>query len=288
MRIRLSASQVAAADNCRRLHWYQSIAKVQARAVPANLAFGQCIDEATREYLRALATDSPLPDPVAAFQALWRKKRDSAPLTYASTQTPEIIEQIGLDLMRSLPSAWDRTGFQVALDSAGAPLLDRWLRAGLGTENGIELELTGVIDVVVYTADLELAVVDVKSAAAAHTALYAMRSDQLTVYQILLSAHQAELGLPPLVKLGFWDFLKRKASSRIEPPLLVPVRTAAELREFRQKCFWIADDVRRKRFPKVSRMQFNTPCELCDYAQHCVYGDADGLAFPASARTTSA
>ncbi|MGH8239600.1 MAG: PD-(D/E)XK nuclease family protein, partial [Steroidobacteraceae bacterium] len=184
--------------------------------------------------------------------------------------------------LRALPESWDATGFEVALTAKGDPMLDLKLSRNLGCESGIEVTLDGVIDVVIYTDVGDLGVLDVKSSAIAHTPLYTVRSDQLTSYQTLVEGNADSLGLPPLRKLGFWDFLKRKASSRVEPPLLVALRRPQELADFRQKCFWIAEDILRKRFPKASRLQFNTPCELCDFAQHCVYGDEDGLVFPAS------
>lgn len=282
VRIRLSASQIASADNCRRLHWYQSVRKARVAALAANLAFGHCVDAVTREYLRALTLGLALPDPVIDFRRRWSEKTSTEVLVFSATQSPETFERMGIDLLRALPESWDATGFEVALTANGDPMLDLRLSRDLGCESGIELTLDGVIDVVVYTDRGDLGVIDVKSSAVIHTSLYAVRSDQLTSYQTLVEGNADSLGLPPLRKLGFWDFLKRKASSRVEKPLLVPTRRPQELAEFRQKCFWIAEDILRKRFPKASRLQFNTPCELCDFAQHCVYGDEDGLVFPAS------
>lgn len=281
MRIRLSPSQIASADNCRRLHWYQSIRKVRPVALAANLAFGHCIDQITREYLRAITLGTALLDPVSEFQRLWQEQTRTQILSYSATQSPETFERMGLDLLRALATSWDETGFEVALNGKGEPLLDVRLSQSLGRQGGLEVILDGVIDVIVYTPESELAVLDVKSAAALHTALYALRSDQLTSYQILVQGHAAAMGLPPLQRVGFWDFLKRKASSRVEKPLLVPPRQPAELAEFRQKCFWLAEDIRCRRFPRASRLQFNTPCELCDFAQHCVHGEEEGLVFPA-------
>jgi hypothetical protein len=152
----------------------------------------------------------------------------------------------------------------------------------LGRRAGIEVIWTGEIDLVAYTREAALAVVDVKSAASSHTPLYALRADQLTSYQMLLEAHGKALGIAPVQKLGFWDFLKRKAA-RIEPPVLVPTRSAEELAEFRDKVFWLAQDIVGGRFPRASRMQYNTPCELCDYARFCIDGDEEGLLFEGKA-----
>lgn len=283
-----SASQVTSADNCRRLHWYQSVAKVKVLSTAANLAFGKCIDESTRNYLRALALDRPLPDPVADFERLWQEARNRQPLKYAATHTPEMLQQSGIDLMKALPTAWDRTGFQVAIDKNGTPLLDLPLQIHVGRRNGIEIDLRGVIDLVVYTEKAELAVLDVKSSALAHTPLYTARSDQLTSYQLLIQVHGPKLALPALARLGFWDLLKRRSTSKFEAPVMGGLRSVIDIREFTEKLFWLAEDIARRRFPRSSRMQFNTPCELCDFSAHCVYGRKDGLRFPPGFKTLAA
>lgn len=280
MQIRLRSSAIATADNCRRMLWYQYIKRVQCTAVSANLAFGRCVDESAREYLRALTLGLPLTDPVADFRARWDGQLATNEVGFAATQSPQTFERMGVDLMRALPEAWDSTGFEVATDAQGTPLLDVKLSVHLGRHLDIDVYLDGTLDLLAYTDVGDLAYVDVKSASAAHTPLYALRSDQLTSYQVLVEG-SPEMELPPLRGLGFWDFLKRQASSRVEKPLLVPLRGPRELSEFREKCFWLAEDIRRDRFPKASRMQFNTPCELCDFAPHCVYGEEEGFVFPA-------
>jgi hypothetical protein len=288
MKIRLSASQVAAADDCRRLHWYRSIAKVRVEVQAANLAFGKCIDVAVREYLDQLTRGNALPDPVARFTELWAEQRTQYELSFASTQTPEDFLKMGVGLMEVFPSAWEKTGYTVVTDAKGEPLLDLNLKAFLGTEMGIQLWWSGVLDLVVYTAEMETAVIDVKTGATVHSPLYTFRSEQLTGYQILLDAHRQQLGIPAVDRLGFFDLLKRKSEATIEAPVVVPKRSNADLVEFRQKLFWMADDIRRQRFPKVSRMQYNTPCELCSYSGHCVRGDTEGLIFPDQPKVASA
>jgi hypothetical protein len=288
VRMRLSASQVVARDNCARMHWYQSVAKIKPRFVSANFVFGRSLDRATRDYLIAIATGASLPDPVATFKSLWQRERQSTPIVYAATQTPEVFERMGSDLLRQLPGAWDQTGFQVALDHESRPLIDVRLSMELGSMHGVELAYDGVIDVMVYDRDGDLGVVDVKSSQASHTELYTRRSDQLTSYQMLIDANAELLGLPRLQKLGFWDFLKRKNSSVIEAPVMVARRSPLDISEYREKVFWMADDIRRRRFPKSSRMQFNTPCELCDFSKHCVDGDEEDLLFPSKDERASA
>ena len=280
VQIRLRSSAIAAADNCRRLLQYQYLLKVEPVAVAANLAFGRCIDISLREYLRALTLGQSLPDPVARFQALWGEQQ-TQPLVYSKTQSHPTFARMGVSLMRAFPACWEASGFVVAVNSRGDTLLDVSLSQSIGRIGRLEVVLDGTLDMLAYTPEAELAIVDVKTAASAHTALYTHRSDQLTVYQILVEAHRGRLGLPPLRHLGFLDLLKRRATARIDKPCLVPVRSRAELDEFKQKCFWLAEDIARGRFPRSSRMQFNSPCELCAYSRHCVHGDAAGLRFPA-------
>ena len=143
------------------------------------------------------------------------------------------------------------------------------------------MEYRGKIDVAVYTANAEFGVVDIKTAAMAHTALYSERSDQLTGYQLLVDASSEELGVPPVEKLGFFDLVKRK-QPKIEA-VMVGRRSEKVLEEFVQKLFWLGEDIKRKRFPRASRHAFNSPCLACDYARLCVYGETSGLKLPAAA-----
>lgn len=283
MQIRLRSSAIATADNCRRMLLYQYLLKVESVAVSANLAFGRCIDTAVREYLRALTLGQPLPAPVTRFRELWHRARVEHTLVFSKTQNHGTFERTGITLMQAFPESWDATGLEVALNAHGDPLLDVSLSHYLGRHLQIEVYLDGALDLLAYTEGGELAIVDVKTAASAHSALYTRRSDQLTTYQILVAHHRERLELPRVRWLGFLDLVKRRASARINKPILVPPRSPAEIAEFKQKCFWIAEDIQRQRFPRASRMQFNTPCELCAFAQHCVHGDSTGLVFPAEA-----
>jgi len=277
MIVTLSASTIAKADNCRYQLFLDKVEKIKVAVRSANLAFGSCIDQAVREYLNATALGERLPDPERRFEELWEQARQKEELSYASTVTPEAFTKIGTELMKQFPEAWGKTGYRVALDADGNPLLDLKLEVDLG--NGVYLR--GVIDLVVYTSDDRLVVIDVKTSSTPHTELYTMRSDQLTSYQTMMVTHAKRLGVPSPQALGFLDLLKYKASPRIESPVVVPLRTQTEIRTFIQKCYWIADDMRRGRYPKTSRVAFNTPCtSMCDYAQYCVYGDTEGLIFP--------
>lgn len=283
MRIYLSPSQVATADNCRRQHWYRSIRKVKVTAPAANLTFGACLDIAAREYLHAITLGLPVPDPASRFLELWLRARAESPLTYASTHTPQGFEQMGWDLMKRFPGAWEQTGFQIVQDSNARPLINVRLEVSMGKRAGIEVILTGVLDLVAYNADIELGVLDVKSSAVVHTAPYALHSNQLTAYQVLLGAYLEPLGLPRIAWLGFWDMLKRK-EARIEDPVCVRARRVAQLREFQDKLFWLAEDIKRSRFPEASRLQHNTPCnEQCDFLRACTEDDEEGLLFPGEA-----
>lgn len=283
MQVRLRSSSIATADNCRRMLQYQYILKVESSTVAANLVFGRCIDVAIREYLRALTLGEPLIAPVTQFQELWHQARAENVLVFSKTQNHATFERIGIALMRVFPEFWDAVGFQVALSARGDPLLDVPLSTYLGRLLDFEVYLDGTLDILAYAEDGELAILDVKTAASAHTTRYTQRSDQLTTYQILVASNLERLGLPPVRRLGFLDLLKRRASARINPPLLVPPRSPAEIAEFILKCFWLAEDIKRQRFPRASRMQFNTPCELCAFAQHCIHGNSAGLVFPADA-----
>lgn len=282
MRIRLSASQIIAHDNCSFQHYLQSVLRVKTQFDSANKVFGKCIDLAIREFLMATALGSAVPDSVETFMLHWKQERASKEIVYACTIPPESLEKTGIDLMRLLPDAWLATGYQVAVDQDGAPLVDRRVSRVLGQRSGIEVEIDGVLDVLVYDREGALGILDAKSSAAEHTEVFCMRSDQLTHYDLLVRGHHERLGLPRPEFVGFWDLLKRKASSRVVAPIVVPSRSDVELNSYVEKAFWIAEDIARKRYPKQSRHQFNSPCEMCDFSRYCVSGDREGLIFPDS------
>ena len=285
MKVKLSATQVIAADDCRRMHWYRYVEGLKTVATPANLVFGSAIDEAVRNYLNSLAAGTTPPVPEQDFLDLWDKARRTEQIQYPATKSPQSFRQMGGAMMKALAEGWSRTGWTVATDADGAPLTDRFLSVGLGTRDNVTVDYRGKIDVAVYTAGAEFGVVDIKTAASPHTALYSERSDQLTGYQILVDANAAELGVPPVEKLGFFDLVKRK-QPKIEA-VMVGRRSEKALEEFVDKLFWLGDDIRRKRFPRASRHAFNSPCQMCDFARLCVYGESSGLTRPAAAQSAS-
>lgn len=278
MKVNLSATQVIAADDCRRLHKYRYVDRVKTVATPANLVFGSAIDEAVRHFLNSLAEGAKPAPPEQQFTALWDKAREKEPIQYPATKSPQQFRDTGVAMMKALEGGWNKTGWTVATDKDGAPMTDRFLSANLGARNGVAVDYRGKIDLAVYTAEGDFAVIDVKTAAVAHTALYTERSDQLTGYQLLVDVNADDLGVPDVEKLGFFDLIKRKVPT-IEP-ITVGRRSEKELEAFVQKLFWLGDDIKRKRFPRVSRHAYNSPCGACDFARLCVYGETEGLAMP--------
>ncbi len=285
-KLKLSASRVIAADDCRRMYRYRYIDGVKREATAANLIFGSAIDEAVREYLNSLAAGTDPAAPDRRFLELWDRARENERIEYPATRGPDHFRTIGERMMQRLETGWKKTGFTVATDNDGAPLTDRWLSADLGTRDRVGVVYRGKIDVAVYTALAEFAVVDIKTAAVAHSALYTGQSLQLTGYQYLVDENAGELAVPPVEKLGFFDLLKKKDPVLRE--VLVDRRTDAEIEEFKQKLFWLGEDIQRGRFPRVSRHAYNSPCQMCDFARLCTYGETSGLAFPAAGEHRSA
>ena len=285
-KLKLSATQVIAADDCPRKYRYRYIDGLQPITTPANLAFGTAIDEAIREYLNSLAAGTEPTSPEQRFLELWSRAREKAQIEYPATKSPEDFRAMGAAMMRALDAGWRETGWTVATDKDGAPLTDRFLSVDLGVRDGVPVVYRGKIDVAVYTADAEFAVPDIKTAAMPHTAMYSEQSDQLTGYQLLVEANAEALGVPPVEKLGFFDLVKRK-TPKIQA-VLVDRRSDEQLEEFRQKLFWMGEDIKRGRFPRASRHAFNSPCLMCDYARLCTYGETSGLGIAAVTKHKSA
>jgi hypothetical protein len=153
------------------------------------------------------------------------------------------------------------------------------LRAPFGRRGRIELELQGVAGLVVRSRQRGLAVLEVASVHSPHSVRFARRSDRLTGAQWLVDANR-DPGDPHISRLGFWDFIHTRSGTDITVPLFVDSRPVVELAEYRDKVWWMTEDIIRHRFARTPRWQFNTPCVRCVFADHCLYQDATGLLFP--------
>ena len=276
--VSMSPADVVSWDNCHRQLWYEQVLRVRVRYPPAERIFDVCVEDAVHAYLLA-RTLGRRPDPRELFVHRWREALTEHTPSYSLHQSAERFERTGIELMCRLPNAWERSGLSVAMNVHQEPIIQRALRAPFGRRGHIELELQGVAGLVVDSGEKGLAVLEVATVHSPHSARFARRSDRLTGAQWLVDANRHP-GDPHLSRLGFWDFIHTRSGTDIAVPLFVDSRPVVELAEYRDKVWWMTEDILRYRFARTPRWQFNTPCVRCVFADHCLYQDATGLLFP--------
>ncbi|MFA7455754.1 MAG: PD-(D/E)XK nuclease family protein [Desulfobulbaceae bacterium] len=281
MKVYVRPSQILGHDECPFAAFLQYVRRVKSASTSANLVFGTAVHWAISNFIKALVAGMKF-DLVQAFLFKWQEQVDSLTVQYNSTFSPEDLMEVGKKHCELFPAVWDAAGLEPLVDKDG-PLVERRLQVEI---------LPGVIlsaepDFVGINQDSEIVVVDFKTPATASTEDFALMSDQLTSYQIVVEAHGRALGVDRVAKVGFMELLKKKvpktnrgSGPEVLPPLLVEARSQAEIAAYQQKVGWIAEDMRLGRYPKRPRMAFNSPCAMCDYAQYCIRGEKEGLIFP--------
>lgn len=242
----------------------------------SNLIFGTTVHSVCNEHLHALVEGKEL-DTEDRFVQLWEEARASNPISYNSTMDGDDLQATGAALCAQFPKAWADTGLSPAFDEDG-PLLERRFEVSLG--HGVRLSCQP--DVVAMNGIGELVIPDFKTPASPSSEDFTFQSDQLTLYQVAVEANYSEDEMPRVGWLGFLELLKKKipktsrgAGPVVAPMVLSPARTKDEQKEVVQKVLWMADDIRRGRFPKRPGMAWNTPCDMCDFRRMCMSMDRD-------------
>jgi hypothetical protein len=123
----------------------------------------------------------------------------------------------------------------------------------------------------------EVVILDFKTASSPASEGFAILADQLKAYTFLVSAYAQSLGIDRVAKVGFMEFLKRKKSPEVCPPLLVDANIDGE---FLRKVKWVGENILNENFFANPLMAWNSPCRMCDFQNYCTYGSMDGLYFP--------
>lgn len=267
----LSPSAVAKYEECGYQYFLAYIERLQARAKSANLIFGDAIDQAVSGYVIAQLNDQVF-DAEEAFKKAWKKESTGVEVQYNSRTDEAALIRIGSGLMRKFPEVWGGLGYTPILLPDGKPFLQYDLRTIIAPGVG----LRGKVDIGGLTADGDLHLLDWKTTASASPEIISKLSEQLTSYQFLAKENEQTLGFGEFNGMGFMELLK-KSNPDVCKPYIVEPRPQKVVDEYRQKLLWIAEDIRRNRFPKRPRMAYNSPCEMCDFQKACTTGDRTGL-----------
>lgn len=282
--IKLSPNRVDIYCDCPRKYWYHYFLGWRKRAKAATLLIGTILNDCCDAVVKAKVLGVLL-DPVTMFRDAWRAAQGEHEIEYTTTQSPEKIEATGMRLMEMFPDVWDRSRLTPVLDSAGEPFIERKLSASIGDN----VTLMGIPDILVMSLDDgSIGKLDFKAPESPYDPISIWQSDQLTHYQILGDANAEQIGIERVDWLSFMQLIRRPVPKRTGkgPEVLLPGRverrTDIEIQDYKRKVLWVADNIRKGCFPKNPRKPHNTPCTMCDYAEHCVRGATDGLILPES------
>lgn len=271
-------------DNCGYAYYLKYVLGVKQNVTSANLPFGTAIHEACTGFILAEATGASGYDPVQVFRDMWEKSLDTEAMEFSSLWGPDDLTQTGLKLVDLFPAAWKATGYAPLIDDQG-PVVERRLQAKISND----IVLTGQPDVIAMDDEGGVIPLDIKTSAMAYGEEFLLASEQLTDYQFLVEENGDQLGLGEdgVAHVGFFEGIKRKVSKtgrgkgpEFLSPLITSARSEERKAERRQKLIWIAEDIRRGRFPKRPRMAYNSPCSLCEFSDYCLSGNDSGLVFP--------
>lgn len=186
--VKITPTDVAQWDNCRRLLAYEQIWQVQPASRNPLEIFGGCIEQSVYQFLLVTA-NGETPDPMEYFVRLWRQALDEHPLPFSEREEEASFERAGMKLMQMLPRSWKWTGLTVVCHPDGTPWVQRrasveWDLCFTETPKRA-LELIGTIGVVVERPGLGRGLLQVATVRTPHTHNYTRRTDILTGHQFL-------------------------------------------------------------------------------------------------------
>lgn len=278
----LSPSGIATYENCPRAYYLDRVLKVRTADTSCALGFGSSLASAMESFVGGIVTGTFV-DPVPVFQQGWATFcRDNA-VKYGRYDSQEGLAATGTALMEMFPDAWDREGLTVALDSTGQPMVERKLTVDLGEGTRLVTKL----DLMAFNRNWELLLIDQKTTKTPTDIRFALLGEQLTAYQMVVTAHAPQLGLPQIDGLAYWELIKRAIPKKpgagqgptIEAIGAVKPRSNADVTTFVSKAQRIAQRIRDRDFPKTPRMAWNSPCMGCAYLDLCAQRRTEGLTF---------
>lgn len=261
-------------EACPAAYKYQYVDGMREEATGSALPFGTSVHKACTGWAEAveLGTTSSF-DPVAVFEAEWARLLAAETVKFGML-SEEDLTSIGRRLCESFPSAWAKTGLRALRAKDGTVLVEKRLKVAIDATT----VLSGEPDIVAQTPAGEVVVVDLKTPAQKAFEGFAMVSDQLTAYQLELRAYSQAFGIPPVSKVAFLEGLKQKKNPSWHWQE-APARTSQQLADYLAKLKDTAERIRTGHFEKHPGSAFDSPCRICDFANFCLRGERQGLAF---------
>lgn len=282
MVIRLRPSTIVSMERCSYATAFE-LAGIRPSVTPAVIEFGTAIHACVQEHITGLVSGGVLPD---RFQALWEAVRQSKVLSYSKNETFESLLATGMALMSQFPAWWLLSGLR--------PLaVEERLIKTIAPRTELSCQPDLIAEATVFRHDEfgypmvnpgDVVLIDWKGAKQRSSAVFAQRSTQMTYYKHVGDDYVASLGRS-VTKVGYVEFLRKKVpAGRGEGPVIAPLncygRSEVLVNDAITKAIKVAGVMRRGEFHRSSHMAFNTPCDMCGYAQACLTGDPEGLVLP--------
>ncbi|TXI04130.1 MAG: PD-(D/E)XK nuclease family protein [Rhizobium sp.] len=270
MKLYLSHSAISKYEACPEQYRLHYVERLGVRETSSNLVFGSAIDKTIKEIIEGIYHGNEV-DGGERFEATFADLTSREAVQYGRLKKAD-LQKIGSEMMKKFPIVWNRIGHQPLVLPNGKLMMDLELATTL--PDGTVLK--GVLDIAAVTPEAEVAIEDFKGVASRSAEVVTDMNDQLTSYQLLVEANRKTLGIDSVDKLGFMELVKNKTPV-VEEPYLVAPRSPKQLHDYQQKVMWVADDIRKGRFPKRPMNAYNTPCSMCDFVKLCSKGDKSGL-----------
>ncbi len=291
--LRLSISRAQKLRTCSKAYEYSYERKLASESTSVSLVFGDALHVACTGFVAATVRKGMF-DPHLAFDETFQRSISQAAVSYPVKWTEGDFLDTGHALIDKFITWWTDGGYTPLLDSKGVPWVERGLEASLGGRGAIpgfpqwEVILNGEVDFIAMSPEGKVLLIDLKTTTAAYHEVFALTSDQLTMYDILIRANREQFDFETVDGLMFAEAIRAKVpdqkSNRAkgEGPRIVlsdiALPRSDEVRsEFLNSMLWAAEDILRKRFARQSMGGYNTPCDMCEFSTLCTTGDATGL-----------
>lgn len=279
-------SQVDAWLTCGRKFYYQYVMGLLSNTGAANLYFGTSLHHGIEVFLKTYSVN----DSLTAFVDKWNEYTRENIIEYPQPFCRDSLRKTGLALIENFHAWWPSSNFSIVNMKDGSPAIERRLKVRISED----VVLSGTPDLIA-TDGIGVGPLDWKSVKTQHTQTFADLSDQLTAYDLLLTANRDlfDLSDKPIAFAAFIDLQKKKVPEPLKkdptkyaknavfpgvfPPIISRTNRQEFVNEYIQKVQWVADNIRAGNFFRVSGKAFNSPCNSCDYSKHCVNGSIEGL-----------
>ena len=281
--MRISCSRAQTYSSCGRQYMYRYVERLEPIVTPFALAFGRVLDETISEYLVQFALGHTF-DLVDDFMSRFESMFASRAIKYPQHWESEDAYKTGLSLVESFPEKWARTNLIPVIDDNGLPMVQKQIIAPIPNSPH---EIHMVLDLVVMNSmNGQVAVLDLKTAAQKldPESHFGHNAFQLTTYQYGVEqtlGHLLEDG--QIANVGYMELIRRKVPKQkgqgptVEDPLFFPRRSKSLVVDMLNNYLRAIRDIERSRFLRPTNLAFNSPCQMCDYAQLCVFNDKQGL-----------